>query len=73
MRHGPARAPEPAPSDRLRRLAHRVERLGTVTASPGTPPEDHCDACFTGDYAIPLIDAMGNAADRQLSLLQVTQ
>ena len=32
-----------------------------------------CDACFTGDYAIPLTDAMGNAADRQLSLLQVSQ
>jgi amidophosphoribosyltransferase len=33
----------------------------------------YCDACFTGDYSIPLTDAMGNEADRQLSLLQVSQ
>ena len=41
---------------------------GRDMARPG-----FCDACFTGDYAIPLTDAMGNAADRQLSLLQVSQ
>ncbi len=28
-----------------------------------------CDACFTGDYAIPLIDQDGGADSRQLSLL----
>jgi hypothetical protein len=30
MKPAPARAPEPAPSARLRVLARRVERLGTV-------------------------------------------
>jgi amidophosphoribosyltransferase len=30
----------------------------------------YCDACFTGDYAIPLSDAQANS-DQQLSLLQV--
>jgi amidophosphoribosyltransferase len=32
----------------------------------------YCDACFTGDYAIPLTDSQGNA-ERQLSLLHATQ
>src|SRR4028118_1703512 len=41
---------------------------GRDMARPG-----FCDACFTGDYAIPLTDAMGNAADRQLSLLQSSE
>ena len=31
----------------------------------------YCDACFTGDYAIPLTDTRDNA-DRQLSLLQAS-
>ena len=29
----------------------------------------YCDACFTGDYAIPLTDTQANT-DRQLSLLR---
>ncbi|MEA2769276.1 MAG: amidophosphoribosyltransferase, partial [Acetobacteraceae bacterium] len=37
---------------------------------PGRDPEKpyYCDACFTGDYPIPLPDQQDNA-DRQLSLL----
>ena len=29
----------------------------------------YCDACFTGDYPIPLIDRDGGYEGRQLSLL----
>ena len=32
----------------------------------------YCDACFTGDYAIPLTDTQDNT-ERQLSLLHATQ
>jgi amidophosphoribosyltransferase len=28
-----------------------------------------CDACFTGDYPLPLVDKDGGEADAQLSLL----
>ncbi len=35
---------------------------------PNGEPPRYCDACFTGDYPIPLPDMMDNA-DRQLSLL----
>jgi amidophosphoribosyltransferase len=44
--------------------------LGKEGRDPTRP--GYCDACFTGDYAIPLTDQMGNT-DRQLSLLQATR
>src|ERR687889_1734139 len=52
-----------------------LDGLYRALGKPGRDPArpGFCDACFTGDYAIPLTDAMGNAADRQLSLLQVSQ
>ena len=31
--------------------------------------EEFCDACFTGDYPIPLADCDGEKSQRQLSLL----
>jgi amidophosphoribosyltransferase len=42
--------------------------LGKPCREAGQPA--YCDACFTGDYAIPLSDAQANS-DAQLSLLQV--
>jgi amidophosphoribosyltransferase len=48
-------------------LYRALGKPGRDAARPG-----YCDACFTGDYAIPLTDSMDNA-DRQLSLLQVSQ
>ena len=52
-----------------------LDGLYRALGKPGRDMErpGYCDACFTGDYSIPLTDAMGNAADRQLSLLQVSQ
>ena len=44
--------------------------LGKPGRDTGRP--QFCDACFTGDYPIPLDDMMDNA-DRQLSLLTETQ
>src|SRR5215212_6481129 len=46
-----------------------LDGLYRALGKPGRDLErpGFCDACFTGDYAIPLTDAMGNAADRQLS------
>jgi amidophosphoribosyltransferase len=44
--------------------------LGKPGRDPARPA--YCDACFTGDYAIPLADQRDNG-DRQLSLLQATQ
>jgi amidophosphoribosyltransferase len=41
--------------------------LGQPARDPNKP--HFCDACFTGDYAIPLTDWTDNS-DRQLSLLQ---
>ena len=41
--------------------------LGQPARDPKKP--HYCDACFTGDYAIPLTDWTDNT-DRQLSLLQ---
>ena len=38
-------------------------KSGRVAATP-----HYCDACFTGDYPIPVPDVAENA-DRQLSLL----
>ncbi len=29
----------------------------------------YCDACFSGDYPIPLVDHEGGSDSRQLSLL----
>jgi amidophosphoribosyltransferase len=46
-------------------LYRALGKPGRDTAKPA-----YCDACFTGDYAIPLSDAQANS-DRQLSLLQV--
>jgi len=40
--------------------------LGHARRNPDAP--QYCDACFTGDYPIPLPD-MANADNRQLSLL----
>ncbi len=48
-------------------LYRALGKPGRDAARPG-----FCDACFTGDYAVPLTDMQGNA-DRQLSLLQATQ
>jgi amidophosphoribosyltransferase len=42
--------------------------LGRPGRDPAKPA--YCDACFTGDYAIPLTDTQDNN-DKQLSLLQV--
>jgi amidophosphoribosyltransferase len=48
-------------------LYRALGRPGRDAARPG-----YCDACFTGDYAIPLTDQFGNA-ERQLSLLQASE
>jgi amidophosphoribosyltransferase len=45
-------------------LYRALGQKGRDPANPG-----YCDACFTGDYAIPLTDQQDNA-DRPLSLLQ---
>jgi amidophosphoribosyltransferase len=45
-------------------LYRALGRQGRDAANPG-----YCDACFTGDYAIPLTDQQDNA-DRPLTLLQ---
>jgi amidophosphoribosyltransferase len=49
-----------------------LDGLYRALGKPGRDPAKpaYCDACFTGDYAIPLFDAQANA-DRQLSLLQL--
>jgi amidophosphoribosyltransferase len=44
--------------------------LGKAGRDPARPA--YCDACFTGDYAIPLTDQHDNS-DRQLSLLHANQ
>ncbi|WP_431271581.1 amidophosphoribosyltransferase [Dankookia sp. P2] len=43
--------------------------LGKPNRDPANPA--YCDACFTGDYGIPLTDA-GDNQDKQLSLLQAS-
>ena len=48
-------------------LYRALGRPGRDAAKPA-----FCDACFTGDYPIPLTDARDNA-ERQLSLLQASQ
>ena len=49
-----------------------LDGLYRALGKPGRDPAKpaYCDACFTGDYAIPLTDA-GDNQDRQLSLLHV--
>ncbi|HZK91661.1 MAG TPA: amidophosphoribosyltransferase [Stellaceae bacterium] len=41
--------------------------MGTASRDPGAPR--FCDACFTGDYPIPLVDADDGKVSVQLSLL----
>ena len=48
-------------------LYRALGRPGRDVAKPA-----YCDACFTGDYAIPLTDQFGNT-ERQLSLLQASE
>ena len=50
-----------------------LDGLYRALGKPGRDPAKpaYCDACFTGDYAIPLTDA-GDNQDRQLSLLQAS-
>jgi len=48
-------------------LYRALGRKGRDSASPG-----YCDACFTGDYAIPLVDQRDNA-ERPVSLLQAAK
>ncbi len=38
-------------------------------AGRATPRPQFCDACFTGDYPIPLVDFDGERTSDQLSLL----
>lgn len=45
-------------------LYRAVGEAGRDALSP-----QYCDACFTGDYPIPLIDHEGGGANRQMSLL----
>jgi amidophosphoribosyltransferase len=49
-----------------------LDGLYRALGKPGRDPAKpaYCDACFTGDYAIPLMDTQDNN-DRQLSLLRV--
>lgn len=48
-----------------------MDGLNRAMGLPGRDAEQpvFCDACFTGDYPIPLIDQAGDVDDRQLSLL----
>ena len=47
-----------------------IDGLYRAMGEPGRDADapQYCDACFTGDYPIPLTDQIG-AEDRQLSLL----
>ncbi|HST76107.1 MAG TPA: amidophosphoribosyltransferase, partial [Acetobacteraceae bacterium] len=47
-----------------------IDGLYRALGKPGRQPErpHYCDACFTGDYPIPLPD-MADNSERQLSLL----
>ena len=51
-----------------------LDGLYRALGKPGRDAEKpaYCDACFTGDYAIPLTDMQDNS-ERQLSLLHATQ
>jgi amidophosphoribosyltransferase len=44
--------------------------MGTAGRDPQAPR--FCDACFTGDYPIPLIDHDAGKVSTQLSLLAET-
>ncbi|MGH7091054.1 MAG: amidophosphoribosyltransferase [Stellaceae bacterium] len=44
--------------------------MGERRRDPGAP--QFCDACFTGDYAIPLVDHAAGKVQQQLSLLAET-
>ena len=50
---------------------------GLYRAVGGAPRDDetpqYCDACFTGDYPVPLIDNEGGTNRRQLSLLSESE
>ncbi|NWG47046.1 MAG: amidophosphoribosyltransferase [Alphaproteobacteria bacterium] len=48
-----------------------IDGLYRAMGEPGRSAESpqFCDACFTGDYPIPLVDRDEGHADRQLSLL----
>jgi amidophosphoribosyltransferase len=50
-----------------------IDGLYRALGQPGRDPKrpHFCDACFTGDYPIPLTDARANI-ERQLSLLSET-
>ena len=52
---------------RLRLDRRALPRHGPAGARSASSPH-YCDACFTGDYPIPLDDVLG-VEDRQLSLL----
>jgi amidophosphoribosyltransferase len=41
--------------------------VGEARREAGAP--QYCDACFTGEYPIPLVDREGGGNPRQLSLL----
>jgi amidophosphoribosyltransferase len=41
--------------------------VGEAARNPDAP--QYCDACFTGEYPIPLVDRENNAGPQQLSLL----
>jgi len=43
------------------------QAMGEAARDPAAP--HFCDACFTGDYPIPLIDADDGKVSVQLSLL----
>ncbi len=45
--------------------------MGESTARSGKRPQ-FCDACFTGDYPIPLVDHDDGKVSTQLSLLAET-
>src|SRR5262249_35296423 len=44
--------------------------MGETRREPAAP--QYCDACFTGDYAIPLVDHNAGKVQTQLSLLAET-
>ncbi len=48
-----------------------IDGLYRAVGEPGRDDEapQYCDACFTGDYPIPLVDHEGGTDGRQLSLL----
>ncbi len=51
-----------------------LDGLYRAVGEPGRNPAQpqYCDACFTGDYPIPLVDRDGGGMPQQLSLLSET-